>query len=84
MRFFTELKWPTTDLYMYNTFICLQIEYALTIQNPFYHKYSAGIKIVQRKFLRALPITIKDRVYRIYNCEKTRTYLEFNEFTLVW
>lgn len=67
MRSSTDFKRSSTYLYLYNSLIRSQLEYAVPLWNPFYNKYIEAIERVQRKFLRATN----------YRCQ--RRYLSYDQ-----
>lgn len=62
LRACTDFKSTSTYLYLYKGLIRPQLEYAVTVWDPFYNKYTDSIERVQRKFLRA----VHYRCFRAY------------------
>jgi hypothetical protein len=54
MRSSCEFKNPDTLKYLFKSLIRPQLEYGVSIWNPFYEKYNYSIEMVQKKFLRRI------------------------------
>ena len=54
MRTTSDFKRPTTYLYLFNSLVRPQVEYACMIWDPYYIKYENAIERVQRKFLSTM------------------------------
>lgn len=54
MRSSIDFKRPATFLYLFNSLIRPQIEYACMIWDPYYDKYNIALEKVQRKFLKSM------------------------------
>lgn len=85
MRASHDFHQPSTYLHLYKSLIRPQLEYAVSIWNPFYTKYKDIIERVQRKFLRAMHFrcyraTLSYRKllekYKLQTLEDRRTLLE--------
>ena len=54
MRASRDFRRPATFLHLYKSIIRPQLEYAVSIWNPYYAKYKESIELVQRKYLRSM------------------------------
>lgn len=85
MRSSADFKRSSTYLYLYKTLVRPQLEFAVTIWNPFYKKYISAIEKVQRKYLRTMNYrcfgnytSYSDLLnqYKLLSLESRRKYLE--------
>lgn len=54
VRASNDFKRPATYIYLYKALIRSQLEYAISIWDPFYAKYANRVERVQKKFIRCL------------------------------
>ncbi|KAL0839920.1 hypothetical protein ABMA28_016536 [Loxostege sticticalis] len=85
MRSTIDFRRPGTYIYLFNTLIRTQLEYAVPTWNPYYKKYVEEVERVQNKFLRAMhfrchkkycPHDLLLTKYKIMSLENRRKFLE--------